>query len=68
MSSLVVSETGEGDQPNSYVYLRMYAGDGRGQEDRRGEMHLNLPLYPQDREERQDGVVKVVIAKKKVTD
>jgi hypothetical protein len=46
MSSLVVSETGEGDQPNSYVYLRMYAGDGRGQEDRRGEMHLNLPLYP----------------------
>jgi hypothetical protein len=46
MSSLVDSETGEGDQPNSYVYLRTYSGDGRGQEDRRGEMHLNLPLYP----------------------
>ncbi len=68
MSSLVDSETGEVDQPNSYVYLRMYSGDGRGQEDRRGEMHLNLPLGPWDRDERQDGGVKVVIAKKKVTD
>ncbi len=46
MSSLVDSETGEGDQPKSYVCLRMYSGDGRGQEDRRGEMHLNLPLCP----------------------
>ena len=56
MSSLVDSETGEGDQPNSYVYLRM-------QEDRRGEMYLNLPLYPQERDEMQDGAVKVVIVK-----
>jgi hypothetical protein len=31
-------------------------------------MLLNIPLYPKDRDERQDGVVKVVIAKIKVTD
>ncbi len=46
MSSLVDSYTVKGDQPNHYVYLRMYSGEGRGQGDRRGETHLNLPLYP----------------------
>ncbi len=45
MSSLVDLETGKGDEPKSYDCLRMYSGDGRGQEDRRGEMLLNNSLY-----------------------